>query len=248
MPSAFGNVAYKYLNGRGKQVFVPSNEGRKVGSEIKRAVEKRFAPDLFFYHLRDGGHVAAIHLHRSRRYFARIDIENFFYGVARNRVARALQELGISGGERYANWSTVKNPYAPPSYALPYGFIQSPLLATLVLARSPLGQHLRDLADKVTVSVYMDDIAISCNNKRVLERAFRKLRRKVPESNFTINEAKSIAPARQMALFNCQLEHLTTLVSEARRAEFYSEPRSDRSEAGFAAYCRSVEKGNGSPL
>jgi hypothetical protein len=144
---------------------VPSDEGRKIGQELKRKVERRFSPPSFYYHLRDGGHVAAIHAHRSKKYFARVDIENFFYSISRNRVARALRQLDLAGSERYAKWSTVKNPYSNPSYSLPYGFIQSPILASIVLAQSPLGACLTEIAERVLVSVYMDDIAISGNNR-----------------------------------------------------------------------------------
>lgn len=245
MVAQFGNCAYSYKNGRGKPVFVPSEDGRKIGRDLKRKVERRFDPPAYFFHLRDGGHVAAIHTHRSRRYFARVDIENFFYGVSRNRIIRALRALDLPGTERYAKWSTVKNPFGAPSYALPYGFVQSPILASLVLAQSPLGVFLGELSKFVTVSVYVDDIAISGNNRRVLERAYKKVRRKVLESNLKINEAKCAAPGLEVELFNCHLTHLQTLVTDVRRDEFYSQQRSESSEAAFAAYCDAIERGNG---
>lgn len=245
MAPPFGNCAYSYENDRGKPVYVPSVEGRKIGRSLKCKVEQRFEPPGFYFHLRDGGHVAAIHTHRSKKYFARVDIENFFYSISRNRVARALQHLRMAGSERYAKWSTVKNPYGNPSYSLPYGFVQSPLLASIVFAQSPLGVFLDELAEHLIVSVYMDDIAISGNNRRVLERAFRKIRRKCAESNFPINEDKSCPPGLKIELFNCHLTHLETLVTEARRAVFYSKPRTELSEAAFEAYCHAVEEGNG---
>ncbi len=245
MAPPFGNCAYSYENNRGKPVFVPSDEGRKIGRELKRKLERRFDPPEFYFHLRDGGHVAAIHAHRAKKYFARVDIENFFYSISRNRVARALRHLNMAGSERYAKWSTVKNPYGNPSYSLPYGFVQSPILASIVLAQSPLGALLNELAERVLVSVYMDDIAISSNNLRNLERAFRKIRRKCKESKFPINEAKSCAPGLEMELFNCHLTRMQTLVTEARRQVFYSEPRSELSEAAFEAYCIAIEEGNG---
>ncbi len=244
MAVRFGNCAYSYKNKKGKPVYAPSDEGRKIGRELKRKVERRFEPPPYFFHLRDGGHVAALHIHRAHRYFARVDIQNFFYGISRNRVARCLQELGLPGSERYAKWSTVKNPFRQPSYSLPYGFIQSPLLASLVLARSPVGAFLAEVSEMVTVSVFVDDIAISGNNGRVLERAYRKLRRKMIEANFAINEEKSRAPGLELELFNCHLTQLHATVLDARRAEFYSVPRSALSESAFEDYCASVEFGN----
>jgi hypothetical protein len=244
MAPRFGNTAYSYRNKRGKPVFVPSHAGRKIARELRIKLDETFIPDSFFYHLRKGGHVDAIHLHRPKRYFARVDIENFFYSVGRNDVARALQRLGLAGGERYARWSTVRNPFAPPTYALPYGFVQSPILATLVLARSPAGDFLREIADKVVVTVFMDDIAISGNNRRVLERAYKKLRRKLVASKFPLNEAKSFPPSPTIDLFNCHLDHMRTLVTEARREQFCAEERSPRSEAAFDTYCAVIARGN----
>ena len=244
MTQKFGNVAFRYSNDRGKPVFAPSEHGRKVGCELKALVEARFKPDNFYYHLRTGGHVAAIHAHRSKRYFARLDLENFFYGVGRNRVARILQELGLNRGEYYAKWSTVRNPFSPPSYSLPYGFIQSPILASAVMSKSALGDYLREVSGQVVVSVYVDDICVSGNNHRVLERVYRKIRRKAVESNFAINEKKSAAAARTLELFNCHLEHLTTIVTDERQAAFRAETRSPRSQAAFEAYCDAIARGN----
>ncbi|MGH7455587.1 MAG: reverse transcriptase domain-containing protein, partial [bacterium] len=131
---------------------------------MKRLVEDATNFEAFFFHLRKGGHVAALHEHRRNRYFARIDLKNFFYSISRNRVARALHEIDIPRAGFYAKFSCVKNPYDEPTcptYALPYGFVQSPVLATLVLSRSVLGCYLRAIQSDVTLSVYMDDIAIS---------------------------------------------------------------------------------------
>jgi hypothetical protein len=51
-----------------------------------------------------------------------------------------------------------------------------------------------------------------------------------------------------MELFNCHLTHMQTLVTDARRDAFYSEPRSELSEAAFEAYCLAIEGGNGQPI
>ena len=244
MVAQFGNCAYSYKNSKEKPVFVPSDEGRKLGKQLKLKVESRFNPPWYFFHLQKGGHVAALHIHRKHRYFARVDIENFFYTVSRNRIARCLQKLGIGGGERFAKWSTIKNPYGEPTYSLPYGFVQSALLASLALAHSPVGTYLHELSNTVAVSVFMDDIAISGNNRRILERAYRKLIRNLAASPFKINVRKSQAPGLEVELFNCHMERLKTLVTEERRAVFYSTPRSEFGVAAFAAYCRSVQKGN----
>lgn len=244
MAPRFGNVAYNYWLPRGKPVYVPTLAGRKVASELRTVLDEAFVPDAFFYHLRKGGHIDALHAHRAKRYFARVDIANFFYSVGHNQVARELQRLRLARGEHFAKWSTVKNPFEQPSYSLPYGFVQSPILATLVLAKSAVGDYLREIDGKVVVTVFMDDIAISGNNKQVIERAYKKIRRELAEAHFPINERKSIGPSRTIELFNCHVEHMSTLVTEARRAEFYQEERSDLSREAFERYCAAVADGN----
>lgn len=243
MPVRFQNFDYSYLRD-GKPVFVPSPLGKKIGYDIKGKVEEAFHFDPFVYHFLPGGHVAALHAHRARTIFARVDIETFFYGIGRNRVVRALRNIGIDRAEHYAKWSTVKNPYYEPSYALPYGFVQSPILASLVLISSPVGAYLRGLPDDITVSVYMDDIALSGNDQEGVTVAFNGLLETLDESGFEINESKTRAPGPAMDVFNCDLVFGETVVREERQMEFFAEERSPESVASFERYCASVEEGN----
>lgn len=240
------NCAYSYDSNKGRRIFVPTKQARAVGYELKKLVEKIFLPEPFVYHLGgEGGHVAALHRHRSNKYFAKVDLSRFFYTVSRNDVKAALRAIGVRKAWYYARWSCVKNPYAPPSYALPYGFVQSPLLASLVLSRSPVGDFLRSIADTITISVYVDDIALSSNNKQKLDRAYKKLCRTIARSQFLINEDKSLARAFTIDVFNCHLTRKETLVTEDRQAEFRAGVRTELSEAAFEWYCQSVAEGNG---
>jgi hypothetical protein len=56
-----------------------------------------------------------------------------------------------------ASESVVKRP-ALDGFVLPYGFVQSPILASLALDKSKLGKLLRKLNGRtdITVSVYVD--------------------------------------------------------------------------------------------
>lgn len=244
--SDFGNCAYSYDSAKGRRIFVPSKEGRAIGLKLKSLVENLYTPEDFFYHLgEDGGHVTALHRHRPHKYFAKIDLQRFFYSVGRNRVKGALKALGVRSAEHYARWSCVKNPCEGPSYALPYGFVQSPLIATLVLSQSRVGNVLRDMADELTVSVYVDDIALSSNNRRRIERAYNRLRKAIIKSNLAINDDKSIPPSLTLKVFNCHLSRRDTVVTEERRNDFYAFERSDLSVAAFEDYCDAVATGNG---
>ena len=243
MPVAFENFSYQYQL-KGKPVFAPSDLGRRIGEDLKQRVENAFSFDPFYYHLRDGGHVAALHSHRPNSHFAKIDLSRFFYTVGRNKVVRALREVGVERHEHYGKWSTVRNPYKEPRYSLPYGFVQSPILASLVLARSSLGTLLRELARQVTVSVYVDDISLSSPSAESVADAYARLVEGVPAAGFTLNDTKSRPPAAAMEVFNCELERDRAKVREARVEEFYAEPRSAESALGFQRYLASVEHGN----
>lgn len=174
MTVKFETYRYSYLR-KDKHIYVPSDRGKKIGYKLKELVEVSVDFDPFFYHLREGRHVVALHAHRRHRYFARVDISRFFYGIGRNQVARTLHEIGIPHAGTYAKWSCVKNPYGDPRYTLPYGFVQSPIMATLVLMRSAVGVFLRNLSETVTSSVYVDDISLSCDNKAEIDTAFAGL-------------------------------------------------------------------------
>lgn len=243
MPVAFENFSYKYQI-KGKPVFVPSDLGRRIGEHVKQRVEDAVVFDPFYYHLRDGGHVAALHSHRPNSYFAKIDLSRFFYTIGRNQVVRALREIGVERAEQYGKWSTVRNPYEEPRYSLPYGFVQSPILASLVLARSSLGTLLRELAQQVTISIYVDDISVSSTSVEAVTHAYARLVEGVPAAGFIVNDAKSRPPAAAMEVFNCDLERDRVKVREGRVEQFYAEPRSTESVRGFHRYLASVENGN----
>lgn len=245
MTVRFENFIYSYYR-KGKPVYAPSDLGRRIGKDIKARIESAVQFDDFYFHLKAGGHVAAIHLHRPNRYFARVDIENFFYCIGRNRVVRCLKEVGIERPDHYARWSCVKNPYGTPSYALPYGFVQSPIVATLLLMRSALGEYLKQASTSLTVSVYMDDISLSSNDLDALRSGFDKLLETMADAQFPVNNAKVRVPGESMDIFNCDLAQHMTVVSQVRQNEFLAGVHTPASEAAFAKYCEAVEEGNNS--
>jgi hypothetical protein len=245
MPVKFENFSYSFRNERNKPVFVPNEKGYEVGYHLKGLVEHATTFEPFYFHLRNGGHVAALHEHRKNRYFARVDLKNFFYSISRNRIARALREIKIPKAWYYAKCSCVKNQFGEPSYSLPYGFVQSPMLATLVFSRSVLGEFLRESQREITLLVYMDDIALSSPANDVLQKVFEELKTKIQEANFPINLEKTKPPTELMELFNCELELNRASVTEARQTAFYTESPSADAREAFERYCKSIECGNG---
>lgn len=243
MAIAVRNFRYTYLRKK-KPVFVPSAVGRRIGAELKGKVEDLYSFDPMFFHLRNGGHVSAIHLHRDNAFFAKMDIENFFYSVSRRRVRSALDRIGCDRVEFYSKWSTVRSPFKDPLYSLPYGFVQSPILATLVLATSNFGKHLQSLPKSISVSVYMDDIALSSNSFAVLSDAFASTKAALEEEGFRSSKVKEVDAVDSVAIFNCDLSQGSAEVQSSRIEKFESEMRSGESEKAFKDYCASVARGN----
>jgi hypothetical protein len=236
MPVEFANFEYRYLNKKRKWVFVPTERCRKIAGDLTALVRERVDFDPHYYHFAAGAHVAALHGLRQYRYFGRLDLKNFFYSVGRNRVKTDLRGIGIISAERYARWSCVPNPYGAPRYSLPYGFPQSPLLATLALSRSALGSAVRDLPKGIMRSIYIDDIAIAADDLVALKESFEVLTTAAAAANLPLNEAKVSKPADRVDLFNCDLARGTSTVKDERIAEFYAKAHSRRAIEAFERY------------
>lgn len=239
MAHEFENFLHMYLKD-GKPIFVPNNFGRSLGRKLKQKVKKAYDFGDYVYHFQNGSHVVALHAHRKNQYFCRLDIHRFFYSIKRNRLKRVLKSIGIERPEYYAKWSTVKNPFAGGGYVVPYGFVQSPILATLVLAESPVGVFIRGLDPSVTASVYMDDICLSSADEGALWTAFEGLKEAVAASNFTLNDDKTREPCPQIDIFNISLENGNTQVLPERIDEFFEIDRTPAGEEAFKAYCEIV--------
>lgn len=235
MPGPFENFCHSYWK-NGKPIFVPNPFGEELGRKLKRKVAKKYTFDKFIYHFKEGSHVVALHRHRKNAFFCRVDLSRFFYSIKRNRLKRVLKDIGIPKPEYYAKWSTVKNPFAGGGYVLPYGFVRSPILATLILSESPIGTYLRALPDTITPSVYMDDLCLSGQDQAALKEAFDGLVVAVAAAGFTLNDEKTREPAAKIDIFNCSLENGNTAVLPDRIDEFFAEDREAAAVASFETY------------
>ena len=128
---------------------------------------------------------------------------------------------------------------------MPYGFVQSPILASLVLASSTVGEHLGSLSSEVTVSVYVDDISLSSDSADVLQAAYDATIAVLEGDGFQVSADKLRPPAAAIDVFNCDLAQGLSKVRDDRIDQFMSDVPSREAEAAFAAYCASVELGNG---
>lgn len=242
----FVNYDFKYVH-KGKHVFVPNEDCLRRGKKLLEFCSSTATFPPYFFHYRSGGHVEALHQHLKNKFFFRIDIENFFYSISRNRVAAALHGVGLAKARDYAKWSCVKNPLKGPAYALPIGFVQSPVLASLVILRSPLAEAIeRANAAKVFVSVYFDDFIGSSMDKAALTAAYEAILSACDAANFVPNAGKLAGPAERLVAFNCDLQFNRVEVTESRITKFRdSEPALESIQA-FEGYCARVARRNAS--
>jgi hypothetical protein len=231
---------------KGKHIFAPSKDADRRGDKIidfcKRAVDF----PLYFYHYRKGGHVLALHGHLQNQLFFKIDIQNFFYSISRNRIAAALHTAGFPWARNFAKWSSVRSPYpVGPRYCLPIGFKQSPALASLVLMRSPVtAMVVRAEEAGAFVSIYLDDLICSGNDEVVLNELYAGFLAAFADANLAPNPGKLVAPTDEIVVFNCELRHGFARVTQERIQEYLAEPRTAASQISFATYCAKVSEAN----
>jgi hypothetical protein len=231
------NYKFKYRS-RGKVFFVPNEKCERRGRRMIQFFSKRIDFPGYFFHYKKGGHVAALHAHLANQLFFRIDIQNFYYSIARMRVTRALRHWRYPGAGTFAKWSCVANPGPGPRFAVPIGFVQSPLLASLVLMRSPVNDAIeRARANGVCISVYLDDFIGSHNELNILTAAYEDIRATCVATGFIPNPGKLVPPRAAITAFNCDLTYGSALLTTDRIKKYLASPtRTAMSDAGFDQY------------
>ena len=239
----------------GAWVFVPTAEEVEFGNKLKREIESRWSPPNYYYHLRSGGHVAALYSHGARAYFLRLDIKDFFGRINRSRVTRNLKKyFSYDEARDHATRSTVKWPAADPvQYILPFGFVQSPLIASLCLRTSKLGNLLEKISQSAScdLSVYVDDIVVSADSEDELRHLKNQLWNAAEDSAFPVNLAKSTEVSDSITAFNVVLSAGGLRVSDERmqlfRAELGATDNPDKI-AGIINYVKRINVGQSDEL
>lgn len=207
----------------GRWVYVPSEESRVFGSKLHNFILKKWSPPSYFYHLQDGGHISAINDHLHNEFFCIIDIKNFFGCVSRSQVTRALKRLSASYGDarEITLRSTVRNSESRTGFCLPYGFVQSPVLASLVFDFSDAGNALSEIVvdDRMTVSLYMDDLIISSNDFDLLSHTYEQLKDRLDQNGFEPS-VKSQPPSKNITVFNIEVSKRIAEITEERMKKF----------------------------
>lgn len=230
-------------------VYIPSAETLKIGRKIHAYIKLKWNYPLYMFHLRDGGHVAAANYHIKNKYFCLIDISDFFGATSQSRVTRELGRLiPYIKAREIAKLSSVRNPNRNGlKYVIPYGFPQSPILASLCFHQSFCGNVINTISKSgnVSVSIYMDDILLSSNDLSLLVDAFNTVKQALGKSGYNVNQLKTQSPASIVNVFNLELSQNSLRVSSKRIVEFlkaYISSSHPPERKGIASYVGSVNK------
>lgn len=230
-------------------VFVPNDQTISTGRNIKKNIEEKWKPPKNYYNHQKGGHLAAIRKHKENDLFFKADLKGFFNRINKSRVTRSLKRyFSYEESRRIACLSTVVLPNSnPKTYILPYGFVQSPIIASLCLYSSRLGKLIRKIEKDpdLKVSIYVDDIIVSCTAKNMdkLESTFIDFKDAAERSAFPLNNKKTIEPSSRIESFNINLEHSSTSITDTRMAQFieqYTVSENANSKRSIKNYIKQV--------
>ena len=241
------NYEYRFELKPGKFVYLQTKEARQRALHIIKAVLRKYRPHPIFYHVgKSGGHISAMHLHENRKIFSRYDLDNFFGHVTRTKLTRSLCSIGF---RRDTAFELAREAVVVEGNRkiLPFGFRQSPLLATLVLEKSALGRFLIEQAANpfLKVSVYMDDILISADDAGLLEALSPALLRVAEISGFPIAPEKTEVAAENVKAFNCRLSERDIVILDERMAKFVQEHglAGEKGQEAISRYISAVSPG-----
>lgn len=237
----------KFQIKEGAWVFVPAEESIANGLKIKNLIADCWAAPKHYYHLRNGGHVRALQRHTKHKFFIHLDIQNFFGQMNRSRITRSLKEhLPYETAREIAVESTVRLPdSAEVKYILPFGFVQSPIIASVCLSKSALGRYLSSLEHRkeFSVSVYMDDILVSGDDSEELEQEMLMIKAASEKSKLPLNPKKQEGPDACVKAFNVELSQGLLKITPNRLQEFalaYANSENEHQRAGILNYVLSV--------
>ncbi len=224
-----------------------------MGAKIKKQVEGVWTAPDYFFHLRAGGHVRALQVHMRQTSFLHLDIQDFFGCVNRSRTTRCLApQFGYTNARQMANDSTVRHPVDLGKFMLPYGFVQSPLLASLAFAQSKLGSCLSKLRrEGYCVSVYVDDIIISAGSDSALHTCWPEIQSAAESAKFVLNPTKQQGPGPMVAAFNIELSHGSLRLQSERFDRFkgvYQATSNPQERDGIFGYVQTVNPSQAATL
>ena len=246
------NYSSKIPLGADKFAYEQVPSFKLLGEALSSRIYDAWQPPSIFYHHRNGGHIAVLDKHLQSDTFSRFDISQFFNRVTKNKIIKALKTCGFSlikASEATAH-SVVKT---EAGFHLPYGFTQSPALASLCLNRSQAGKFLGKLDKDILVSVYVDDIILSHKNDPIkLRKVSENLIETFTSVGFPIAETKSVIAQPTITAFNIELHNNSMALTPERLIGFHNQViagwQSDDVLVGIYNYVLSVNAAQGAEI
>jgi hypothetical protein len=263
------NISHTIKRG-GRKIFVPRGvslirEGNSYRVDDEKAERRtdaliqsiwnKWSPPLYMYHFRPRGMSRPLRFTWRRKFFAKIDLTDFYGSVTRTKVHRPLKTIGFSNSAAFkiAGESTVKH---GSRVCLPMGFRQSPVLASVTLDTSLCGSILRRNELHSNISIFMDDILLSDDDEDALAESYIQARSALAMSGFEVNLQKSSGPSKHVECFNILMSRNGLRFTDERRARFAREGiafintlRKDNKEAlyrkCYGNYIESINKMQG---
>ncbi len=246
---------HKFQIKSGAWIFIPSEESVDYGNYVKEAIAARWGCPSYYFHLKDGGHVKALRSHLDKSYFARLDIEDFFGCVNKSKIIRCLKSYFLyADAKEIAIASTVLHPDKElAQYVLPFGFVQSPIIASMCLNKSKLGSVLDEIhhTKDYVLSVYMDDIIVSGDDRDHIIEILKDIKASAVRSRFFLNPRKEQGPSEKITAFNIELSHNLLEITKNRMKMFetaYIQAESHDQREGIIGYISSVNRSQAEEL
>ncbi len=200
----------------------PLNDIELPIRKYRQIILKRWNYPEYMFNAAPGGHLSALRMHDSHKYFAIIDLKSFFESITDTKVYRSLRSIGLLHSEAFelTGESTVRD---GKRMHLPRGFHQSSILASLVFDRSLIGSLIRSKKLSSHVTVYNDDIILSSSHLSNLTKDYVLLVDAAVRCNFQINTSKTQGPREVVKVFNLLLSCEELSFAEHRIEEFVAD-------------------------
>lgn len=228
------NYVKKINLGNDKFAYEQTKEAYEAGEEHIKTIERLWTPPKFYFHYQKGGHLAAINGHKRNNCFSKLDLSRFYYQITKNKIIRSLTKIGVPflTASAIASESTISYKY---KHVLPFGFVQSSIISSLVMNYSELGRVLKAKPSHLSLSVYVDDILISgLDCQPDIETYTSQIIEAIGKSNFIINEEKTVVSKAEIEIFNINIDVENLEITDSRMAEFMMEMSRSNAERADA--------------
>lgn len=167
-------------SGGDRQIRQPSKEMKGIQAWILRNIlDKLASSEHATAFIRGKGLSYNVIPHSNNRYFACLDIEDFYPSINFHRVKSLFEIIGYFGSAQ-----TVLADLCTCDIGLPQGGITSPSISNLIASR--LDRRISGYTSRrnITYTRYADDMTFSSNNRAVLNKSIKTINAIIESEHF----------------------------------------------------------------